>query len=393
MNYLYILEEHEKGPSGVVNVVKNKILNWNKTDYIYLVLNKNHWAKKEFLSIKRKNLKIINLNFNISHEINVNMRKINNFLFIHKLFRLFLLPYEFYLNYKVFLYFRKIIKKYSIDVIFSHNGGWPGGILNRLVLLSAAYFKNIKRFIIIHNFPVKKNFFNFIFIELNNLIINKLNVGIITVSKSCKKSLLNELKFNKISVIYNGIDKNDLKKNYKKKNKKNLNISYFGKIQRRKGLDLLIKASNGIEINNLNINIYGNGEENYKKELKTLKSGMYKLKFHNYFPKIHRFIDEADIVVLPSIEFESFGMVLIEAMRQKKPIVCSNHGGMKEIVKNNVNGFLFENKNYQDLQNKLLLLIHSKSKRKIFGKNGYTIFKKNFENNIFLKSYKKICNG
>ncbi len=390
MNYLYILEEHEKGPSGVVNVVKNKILNWNKEDYIYLVLNKNHWAKKEFLNIKRKNLKIVNLNFNISHEININRRTINNFLFISKFFRLFLLPYEFYLNYKVFLYFRKIIKKYSIDVIFSHNGGWPGGILNRLVLLSAVYFKNVKKFIVIHNFPVKKNFFNFIFIKLNNFIIKKLNADIITVSKSCKKSLLNEIKLNKIKVIYNGIDKNDLKKKYKKKNKKNFNISYFGKIQRRKGLDLLIKASNGIEMNNLNINIYGNGEENYKKELKSLKNGMYKLNFHNYLPKIYQFIDEADIVVLPSIEFESFGMVLIEAMRQKKPIVCSNHGGMKEIVKNNVNGFLFKNKNYQDLQSKLLLLIHSKSKRKIFGKNGYTIFKRNFENNIFLESYKNL---
>ena len=104
-------------------------------------------------------------------------------------------------------------------------------------------------------------------------------------------------------------------------------------------------------------------------------------------------MDEADIVVLPSIEFESFGMILIEAMRQKKPVICSNHGGMKEIVKNNINGLLFKNRDYEDLKRKLILLINSKLKRNILGNRGYIIFLKKFENKIFLEKYKKICNG
>ena len=392
MNFLYILEEHETGPSGVVNVVKNKISSWKKTDTIYLLLNKNHWAKKDFLNINRKNLKIITLDFNISHEINIKFKTITNFFYVKKLMRFFLLPFEFYLNLKVFLLLRKILKRYSIDIIFSHNGGWPGGILNRLVLLSAFNFKNIKKFLIIDNFPVRKNFFNFLFLTLNDLIINLLNVYVVTVSKSCKSSLLKYNKFNKIRVIYNDINNNEIKKNYKKINKKRLDISYFGKIQKRKGLDLLIKAANEISIQNLNINIYGNGDNNYKKKLQDLKKGIYNLNLYKSVPNIEKYMHEADMVVLPSIEFESFGMVLIEAMRQKKPVICSNHGGMKEIVKNNVNGLLFQNKNYKDLKKKLLILIHSKPKRIIFGKNGYNIFKKNFENNIFLENYINICN-
>lgn len=393
MNFLYILEEHENGPSGVVNVVKNKISNWKKSDFIYLLLNKNHWAKKEFLKIKRKNLKIIVLDFNISHEINFSIRAINKFSLINKFIRFFLFPFEFYLNLKVYLYFKKILRQYSIDVIFSHNGGWPGGILNRLILLSALYFKNMKKFLIIHNFSVRENFFNFLFIKLNDFVINSIDTNIITVSHSCKKSLRTHNKLKNISVIYNGINKNELKKKYKKKNTKKINISYFGKIHKRKGIDLLVKASNEITFKYLNINIYGDGDKIYKKDLKDLKKGNYKLNFHKSVSNIQKYMDEADIVVLPSIEFESFGMILIEAMRQKKPVICSNHGGMKEIVKNNINGLLFKNRDYEDLKRKLILLINSKLKRNILGNRGYIIFLKKFENKIFLEKYKKICNG
>ena len=75
MNFLYILEENETGPSGVVSVVKNKILNWNKSDKIYLLINSNHWAFNEFSKIKRKNLKIIKLKFLTSHEFNLYLKK------------------------------------------------------------------------------------------------------------------------------------------------------------------------------------------------------------------------------------------------------------------------------------------------------------------------------
>ena len=65
MNLLFILEENEPGPSGVVSVAINKIENWKKSDFIYVVINKNHWAYNELRRIKRKNLKIIKLNFKI----------------------------------------------------------------------------------------------------------------------------------------------------------------------------------------------------------------------------------------------------------------------------------------------------------------------------------------
>ena len=94
MNILYILEEHESGPSGVVSVVKNKILNLNKIDTVYLLINKNHWAFNEFSKIRRKNFKIIKLKFSISHEFNLYLKKKINNSFINRVSRLILLPNE-----------------------------------------------------------------------------------------------------------------------------------------------------------------------------------------------------------------------------------------------------------------------------------------------------------
>ena len=79
MNLLFVLEENEYlKPSGVVSLVKNKIENWKSSDYIYILLNKNHWAYSDFKKIKRKNYKVIKLQFAISDEINIYLKKIQS---------------------------------------------------------------------------------------------------------------------------------------------------------------------------------------------------------------------------------------------------------------------------------------------------------------------------
>ena len=393
MNYLYILEENESGPSGVVSVVKNKIINWSESDSIYLLINKDHWAFKEFSKIKKKNFKIVRLKFSTSHEFNLYLKKKINFALVSKILRIILLPYEILINLRVFFYLRKIIKSNSIDIIFNHNGGWPGGILNRIVLLSS-FSLDIKNYLIIHNYPIKKNLFNFLIIKLNDFFVYLIKPKIITVSKSCKKDLIDSNHFEKIKVIYNGIDVNFKKSKKRNIKSKKITISYFGKIQKRKGLHLLVKALNDIKFKKIVLNIYGDGDKIYKKKLVLINTTKnFVLNFYKPVPDITKFLSLTDILVLPSIKFESFGMVLIEAMRQKVPVICSDTGGMKEIVKNNINGLIFKKNNTDDLKKKLLTLINSNIKRKKLGKKGYLTFKNKFTNKIFMKEYQKLSYG
>ena len=390
MNFLYILEENETGPSGVVSVVKNKIINWNELDKIYLLINRNHWAFDEFSKIRKKNFKIIKLKFVTSHEFNLYLKKIINFSLISKILRLIFFPYEILNNLRVFFYIKKIINCYSINIIFNHNGGWPGGILNRISVLSSIG-SNTKNFLIIHNYPIKKNFLNYLFLKLNSLLVNLTKPKIITVSNSCKKALSNHSKFKKIKVIYNGIDAHFKKSQKSNVKSKKIRIGYFGKIEKRKGLHLLVEALNDLRFKNIVLNIYGDGDDAYKRKLE-LKNTQKKFDLNFYKPvsDITKLLSLTDILVLPSIKFESFGMVLIEAMRQKVPVICSNSGGMKEIVKNNKNGLVFKNKDIKDLKKKLSILISSNNKRKEFGEKGYLTFKNKFSNKIFIKEYQKL---
>ena len=48
----------------------------------------------------------------------------------------------------------------------------------------------------------------------------------------------------------------------------------------------------------------------------------------------------ADIVLSTSIEPEAFGRISAEAGSMTKPVIASNHGGSREIIENNVSGWL-----------------------------------------------------
>ena len=74
---------------------------------------------------------------------------------------------------------------------------------------------------------------------------------------------------------------------------------------------------------------------------------------------------------MPSTEAESFGLVAVEAMLAKKPVVGSNLGGLSEIVINNETGLLFDPNSKEALLEALFKLIESPSLRSEFGEKGY----------------------
>jgi glycosyltransferase involved in cell wall biosynthesis len=63
---------------------------------------------------------------------------------------------------------------------------------------------------------------------------------------------------------------------------------------------------------------------------------------HLQGPRLDDFFKNCRFLVFPSICYESFGLVVIEAMLHGKPVVCSRLGGLPEIVDDGVNGLLFE---------------------------------------------------
>lgn len=93
---------------------------------------------------------------------------------------------------------------------------------------------------------------------------------------------------------------------------------------------------------------------------------------------------KSDIFIFPTY-FETFGLVNLEAMQYKLPIVSTNEGGIPDIVKNEETGFIVEKKNPIQLAEKIEILLNDEKLRIKMGVNGYNRFKskytiKHFEN-------------
>ena len=98
----------------------------------------------------------------------------------------------------------------------------------------------------------------------------------------------------------------------------------------------------------------------------------------------------SNLIVNPVIFFESFGLTLIEAMSQGKPVIASSVGGIIEIVDHNKTGFLVEAGSVEDLSNKILEILKDGKTRRTFGRNGHLKYKSFFTLNNMIINYKKL---
>lgn len=104
---------------------------------------------------------------------------------------------------------------------------------------------------------------------------------------------------------------------------------------------------------------------------------------------IAELISICDIFTLPSYR-EGVPRTLLEASSMAKPIVTTDAVGCKEVVSENINGFLIPIKNPLALADKLKILIGDKSLREKFGTNSQIKAKKEFDVNIVVDKYLEI---
>jgi glycosyltransferase involved in cell wall biosynthesis len=83
------------------------------------------------------------------------------------------------------------------------------------------------------------------------------------------------------------------------------------------------------------------------------------------------------VFVLPS-RFETFGIVVLEAMGCEKPVVATTAGGIPEIIENGRNGILVEPDNPKALAEALVNLLNNESLRGKTAKNGYATAREQF---------------
>lgn len=133
------------------------------------------------------------------------------------------------------------------------------------------------------------------------------------------------------------------------------------------------------------LNIVGDGEE-YNLIREKIKSFNLdnKIIMHGFLEQkqLHEVFKESSIYVMAS-ETESFGLVLIEAMSFGIPCVSfSSAQGAKEIIEDNVNGYLISNRNKEFMVEKIDRLVKDNCLRQKLGVNARNSIKKYKYDNI-----------
>jgi len=143
-------------------------------------------------------------------------------------------------------------------------------------------------------------------------------------------------------------------------------IAYVGRVSPEKGIHVLLRAA---ELSpEIPIRIAGNHSE----QLEILRSAPKNVEFLGHLSphELEDFYKAARFVVFPSVNYETFGLSVPEAMSRSLPVIASRIGGVQEIVEDNVTGMLFEPGNAHDLAEKMKFLWNSPATCKEMGRSG-----------------------
>ncbi|MFA5794745.1 MAG: glycosyltransferase family 4 protein [Candidatus Brocadiia bacterium] len=217
---------------------------------------------------------------------------------------------------------------------------------------------------------------------------------VIALTESDKKDqvMLGLAPDKKFRVVYNGLDAlvNGADKIPEIKGQPILGV--IGRLSPEKGQEYLLKAISILKPQYPQINLLVVGDGGQRKYLHSVSEQLQitsLVTFTGLVENIHPFVSKMDIVVLPSL-YESFGLVLLEAMAMKKPVIASNVNGIPEIVENGKSGILVAPRDAQALAVAIQKLIDNPVLANTMGQNGFDRFIKLFTREQMIVKIKTI---
>lgn len=154
-----------------------------------------------------------------------------------------------------------------------------------------------------------------------------------------------------------------------------INILFVGRLEKRKGLDHLLKAYRQVkaEVPESRLIVVGPGTRLRKKyEKHVRRSGLKDVVFVGYtsYDELPRYYKTADIFCTPATGRESFGIVLLEAMAVGTPVVATNIDGYAGVMTQGKEGLLVPPKDDTELARALLSLMSDEPLRRQMGARG-----------------------
>jgi phosphatidylinositol alpha-mannosyltransferase len=180
------------------------------------------------------------------------------------------------------------------------------------------------------------------------------------------------------TVIPNGIDTHHFNNNVptiEAFDDGKFNILFVGRLEKRKGFDYLWKAYKLVKQENQNsrLIVVGPGVRlRNKYEKRISRNGLRDVVFAGYaaYSELPKYYKTADVVCFPATGWESFGIVLLEAMSVGKPIIASAIDGYLSVLKDGDEGLAVPPRNTERLAEAILKLMNDERLREQMGATG-----------------------
>ncbi len=240
---------------------------------------------------------------------------------------------------------KKILLEHKIEAIFAHVG--------RSMILAKRAAKKIRPKILPQNISV-------IAVNHSNNIKRSLGADIILSvnKKNFYKTVDAGQEAQKSFVVANAISLDGASEPYQLqlRNKTKIVIGVMGELTANKGFDRVISALKILNStgNGYTLKIAGVGKE--ESRLKKLAEGV-PVEFCGFVTDKKNFFESIDIFCLSSFS-ETFALVLLEAMKYRRPIVATACEGPSEIIADGVDGILVEIEPKTTLSNRLAVAIN-----------------------------------
>lgn len=202
--------------------------------------------------------------------------------------------------------------------------------------------------------------------------------AVIAVSSSVRRSVIERLQLppERVHTIPNWIDPSRIQPVEREAARAlfqiqaRLAVACIGQITPAKGQEEFMRAAGRVSQSRPDVEFLIAGREvderePFTRQLKALAEELgisRRVKFLGHVRQMAELLSASDVVVIPSWD-EGFSLVTIEAMAAGRPVLASDVGGIRDIIRENVTGLLFPPRNVNALASKLIWMLADTSLR------------------------------
>jgi len=104
-----------------------------------------------------------------------------------------------------------------------------------------------------------------------------------------------------------------------------------------------------------------------------------------------KLIAQSNSMLFPSL-CEGFGLVILEAFQQKRPVLVSDIPPMSDIIQDCKIGYIIPHQNEEEWAKKIIYLINNPKEAIKMGEEGFLVLKESYNQELFYKNMIKMYN-